>query len=201
MSFRRYNPGSRPLYPLAPNTGGQGTPQASATPYASDIAGGIRATAESFPHTFDYRAITTAPASGETVQLIGDSRNAALAGIYNATLVPMGHVGEVDGIYPYLEGSTGPINGPRIPGAGVVITWSILVNNRPVGDYGTIRDILAPWTSATADRPLLYLFGGEILTCAVTVVDPGGLYSYVGIRIRGRIVSARLTGKGQAYGR
>lgn len=139
------------------------------------------------PRRFDYQIIIAAPASGTTAWLLGDDNNAPATGGQFGTRIPNGCYGVVTGIFPYLEGGAGAVQGPRIPGAGVTIAWSLLIDNKIDQAFGRITTILAPWNSQE-NRPLVYIRSGLQLTCSVTPTDPTGLYSFVGIRIMGWIV-------------
>jgi len=103
--------------------------------------------------------------------------------------VPLGMRGSVDGIFPYLETVAAPgisLVGPRIPNApGSEIVWHILINGRPDRTYGAINTILAPWQTAMSERMMVSLRSGEQLTVTVDYDDPGALYAYIGIRIKG----------------
>ena len=141
------------------------------------------------PQRFDNQIIVAAPASGTTIFLVGDANTASapVAGGQQAIRVPHGSYAAVTGIFPYLEGGAGAVQGPRIPGAGVSIIWRLLVDNVPDGAFGNISTILAPWNSQE-NRPLVYVRSGRQLTCSLEFTDPAGLYSFVGIRLMGWLV-------------
>lgn len=130
---------------------------------------------------FDVSVIIAAPASGTTTTLVGAGATASLGA------VPPGYRGFVDGISPYLEDATGPLTTPRIPGVGVTITWRLFVSNQPAPYYGRITTLLDGWSDINP-RSLLELRETETLTANVTIVDPGGLYAFLGLRLRGRWV-------------
>jgi hypothetical protein len=184
--------------PLEPSIGQRSSNSAGAVTSRAEIPKISDETTQNLvvPVPFDAVAITAYQGDGTSTTLIGDGNvNAAtLAGATNVSATPWGCVGEVNGIFPYLEGSSGPVPGPRIPGNGVVIQWQIFVNGRTTPQYGALNTILSPWNGFCSDHPLLYLRPGEQLTCMVAVTDPFGVYvgGNIGIRIRGRFVPIRL---------
>jgi len=139
---------------------------------------------EALPYAFDLTSIIAAPVSGTTSLLIGPGALEELQRIPPRTRA------YIDGIAPYLEDGVGPVLSPRIPGAGVTITWSILLDNKPAAYYGAITTLLDDW-SYVSPRPLLEIPEGQIVTVTVTNVDPAGLYDQLGIRIRGRWVPVK----------
>lgn len=192
MQRRRYQ---RPAgnYPLPPNSGAWSTaPMVAALPRQQwhEIPKET-ATFGSVPVAFDHVNIIATPSTGTTTFLIGDGVNTIANEVTSP--VPLGMIGHVDGIFPYLEGAAGPVTQPRIPGSGVTYTWRVLVQGKADRAYGAITTIIAPWNGATAMRPLLVLRPTEQLTCSVTVTDPNGLYSYVGIRIMGRWIPEKVS--------
>jgi hypothetical protein len=187
MQRRRYiSPG--PGYPVQPNPGGMSILPAGAALPPSQWHEIPKVDEEGpqnliLPIPFDYDFIQASPATGSTVFLVSDGVNST-AGAVSST-VPLGMRGVVDGIFPYLEGASGPITQARIPGLGVAITWSLFVNGKPDRAYGAITTILAPWGTAMSERTLIFLRPGEQLTCAVTYTDPNAVYQFVGIRVKG----------------
>ena len=133
------------------------------------------------PQPFDAFAIIANPGTGTTTTLIGPTATSVIP------TVPVGYRALIDGISPYLEGAAGPIGGPRIPGAGVTYTWRLLLNGRPAPYYAAITNILGAW-DAVSIRSLLEVPPNVLVTATVTIVDPGLLYSFVGLRVRGRLV-------------
>jgi hypothetical protein len=159
------------------------------------------------PWPFDYRVVIpanwayNAPLNTTTQWLIGDDSNAPSSltngGALNpirSSKIPTGFRAFVDFIAPYLDSGgigTGfgqvPYSRPQLPNF-INVTWNVFVNGSPAGDYGVIRQILAPWTG-NADRPMINLKAGEQLTCSVTYTNYGNaLISNVGIRIKGWII-------------
>lgn len=139
------------------------------------------ASGETLPYAFDLSSIVAAPASGTTTTLIGAG---ALAQLQR---VPPRCRAYIDAIEPYLEDAVGPVTQARIPGLGVVITWKVLIGNRPAGYYGAITSMLDTW-SYMSPRPLLEIPESETFQVTVTNVDAFGIYKFLGIRVRGRWV-------------
>jgi hypothetical protein len=128
------------------------------------------------PGPFDLRAIIAAPASGTTTVLI----TAAAFGP-----IPLELRAVIDGVTTILEGAVGPIAGPRIPGVGVTITWRFLVDGNPTYPYNAITTVL---DDIGQERPLFEIPPLRQFTVDVTNVDPAGLYAFLGVRVRGRLI-------------
>jgi hypothetical protein len=139
------------------------------------------------PTPWDLFNIVAVPASGSTVQLIGPTAARQLG------RVPLGYRCVLHSISPYLEGAAGPITQPRIPGPGVTITWSLLFDGKFAPYYATVQTLLDGW-GATSTHSLLEVPEGTQLRAQVTYVDPGGLYSFVGIRLRGQFIPWSVQG-------
>lgn len=144
--------------------------------------GGESAAYRRSPINFDFQPIVAAQASGARTQLIGPLGTVTLGAI------PRDYRAVVDGIFPYLEAASGsPFAGPRITGTGVTITWFVSVDGKPVPGYGVITTIIAPW-NRPSPRPLFEVQTGSVLTVDVQNIDPNGLYSYLGVRLTGRMI-------------
>lgn len=131
------------------------------------------------PKHFDLINIIAAPASGSTTTLIGSGAAVSLGP------VPCAWRGVVTRVFTYLEGATGPISGWRIPGAGVTMTWQLLVNAQPAYPYDNITTILSGFEPQHA---LLEIPQSGVLTAQVTNTDPNGLYLQIGIRVVGQFL-------------
>lgn len=126
------------------------------------------------PIAFDItNIVSTSGLSGTTIVLVN-----------SLGAVPNDYHGVVDGIFPYLEGSAGPITGPRIPGTGITITWQVLLGGAPASYYGAINTILCPWNGQN-DRTLIEVPSGLVLSAQVLYTDSNAIYSYIGLRLKG----------------
>jgi hypothetical protein len=136
------------------------------------------------PGPFDLIAIVAAPASGTTTVLLSPT---------NFGVVPQEMRAVIDGFTTILEGAVGPIPGPRIPGAGVLITWRFLVDGNAAYPYNAVTTII---DDTGQDRPLFEIPPNRQFTVDVTNVDPAGLYLFLGVRVRGRLIPWNYDNKG-----
>lgn len=184
---RRFFPPASPVLrpPLHPTEGGDALPAIGATirPESVPTVGQQTPRDRRLPMPFDLVNITAVPASGtRDYPLIGtDATNTP-----RLATTPDGYRGVVDGIFPYLEGAGGVVSQARIPG-NVTIRWRIRLNSVPVPTYGALEYILAPW-NGQSDRVLLELPPGQELSVVADYTDAFGVYSYIGIRIKGRFL-------------
>lgn len=193
----------RPLvrYPVEPNSGQLATPNYGAVQKWVDIPKQSEESLQNLllPGPFDWIVIIPSPLSNPgnivTTFLIGDGamNSSTIAGTQNSGIIPAGSRMIIDGIFPYLEGNSGPIVGPRIPGNTATVFWSILINQRPAFNYGNITTILAPW-NGMSERTLVSVRPGEQLTCSVTMNDPNVLFPFVGMRLKGEVIPIKKQG-------
>lgn len=184
---RRYTPASRVVHPpLVAAEGGNALPGLGALIPAGSVPSVNQQTPRDrkLPQPFDLIFIRAVPATGTLGTLLVGIQTGVNTPQLSA--VPDGYRGIVDGIFPYLEGVGGVVSQPRIPGV-VDIVWHLRLNGTPVPVYGAMNYILAPW-NAMSDRALFEVPPGKILTCDVDYTDAFGLYTHVGIRIKGRLL-------------
>lgn len=188
MARRRYIAPPAP-YPIQPLDEEWAPPAPSITPEQIER----RALETRFPYPFEYRVIVPATgAATTTTVLVGDPTVSPAEGAVTSGAVPAGYRAFVDFISPYLDASGVVWTTPNLPGPSTV-TWSVFVNGAPDAHYGTITQILTPWTSI-ADRAMIMLGAADRIRATITMTNVQAQWSNMGIRIKGWFVPLELKG-------
>lgn len=133
------------------------------------------------PTPWDVWTIQAVPASGTSVELIGP------AGARQLGRVPVGYRCTIYSIAPYIGTATGPATSPFILGAGVALRWVVMFDGKAAPYYNDVTNLLGAW-DWESEHSLLEVPEGTELRVQVAYTDPGGLYTHVGVRVRGQFI-------------